>query len=235
MSETPEEISLDFLPNLGVKTPENSEEMEKRRQSVVKLVNEFEKPNNYDSFREATIRMFGEFGISPAADPKFSEKNEKLWKRQYSSYHEIGNINPTANSYSDLEMYGKGAYANIYIRSEIVKTSSGPKKVFKVCPGACSLPGPVPKGESDTSYHYPERNFYKTFEEVVGVDVSYRDSQYWYQSPEVLQEASHMFSFYVVDGKYYRVNALDSRSKIQNIVSTIKSFVTNNPASNLKY
>ncbi len=230
------ELSVDNLPDLGIKTPEDESKIEAMRQSTVRLVTELEKPDNYNSYREAVIDLFDQFGITPAtSNPNLVQRNESMWQQKYNFYQEMKTINPnyTANLI-DIEMAGEGAYANIYLSSEVVNTLKGPKRVTKVFPGACSLPYPVRPADPPSNWHFPERNFYKTFEDVIGVDISLKNDPSWPKLPNTIQELSEMYSFYVVEGKYYRVNASEAKTKINEIVSRINTFLSGDPSKSLK-
>lgn len=216
--------SINNLPDLGVKTPEDESQVEALRQSVVRIVTELDKPDNYEEFRAATIAMFEGFGIAPTTDEVLSQRNERMWKGKYSHYQEMTrHINPNADIFLDIEMVGQGAYVNIYLESNSVKTLKGRSRETKVYPGACSLPQPI-SGKSESSWHAPERNFYRTFEEVVGVDLSLKTDADWPHNPYTLQHLSDMYTFKVVDGKYQRKPAIKERSTLRDRIAKAASW-----------
>lgn len=227
--------SVDNLPDLGIKFPENEKKTEEIRQSAVQLVVELNKSNNYEAYRQAVINLFRQFNISPiTSNPNLAEKNEKLWKERYDFYHEMKSINPNyKENLMDIEMFGEGAYANINLKSETINTLRGTKRITKISPGACSLPTPVPS-DSQNKWHFPEKNFYRTFEEVIGVDISSKNGPDWPKNPNTIQELSKMHSFYVIDNKYYRVNATESKTRVRVLIGKITAFMSGNPSRNLK-
>jgi hypothetical protein len=185
--------SSDYLPNLGIKTPENDTEKEKIRQSVVDVVREIQKPDNFDNFKEAAIAMFTQLGLPPSEQSEDLQLTEKKFQESYVKWHSnMQGIKAKDTVRIDIEMFGKDlAYGNIYLYSTLVAG----KRITGVGPGACSLPRAI---EPNLTYHTPEKNFYKVFEEVIGVDPQTKVKDMYKRYPQ-LANLENPKRFYVIN------------------------------------
>ncbi len=191
--------SINNLPDLGVKVPETEEEKEKMRQAVVAVVKEIQKPDNFEGFKTSVIEMFSIFGIKQSTDKERIEENNARWERQYKTWQKLANKANIQTGYSaDIEIHGvKGSSGNILLDTQVLP---GGIRVTGVSPGACSIPDITP---ASRKFHLPERNFYRTFEEVIGVDPLTKSKDQYKNHPELLNDKQKLF--YVIGDGYKRI------------------------------
>lgn len=188
--------SVDHLPDYGILPPDSEQERQRLRQSVVNLVAELNRPDNFENFAQATSDMFTQFGIPPSDKEARQQWSRQNWQDIYRSWHTLG---PLPNHILDLQIKGpENSYANINIIPRQAKKTHENSQLVQITPGDCSRPQPVPK--NPTAKSLQARNFYQTFESVIGIS---QESKHHspYLNQHTLLDPDQQRLFYVVDGR----------------------------------
>lgn len=101
---TASEKSYANLYDLGLNTPESNERLEVLRQTVIDVAVNLQRDDNLKGFKNATARMFKEFGIPPSDDPSIIAWNDKVLADAYNSRWKL----EQTDSIVDLMFKGTG-------------------------------------------------------------------------------------------------------------------------------
>lgn len=194
------ELSLDNLPSIA-KVEFSEEKNAEIRAQAVDLCNQIVHPDNLDGFLTAVSAFFALFNIP--SEPSLLQRNQELWTRAYQNMQ--NKIRNGSHTYVDIEIFGQGTYANIYLKRVELPALLGKLTVMQITPGACSIPRKI---EPLAVYRVkvPDRNFFDLCEAVLGVDISqfeyYRDT---YREYGVDVTKDQKYKFYAIGKSFVRV------------------------------
>lgn len=192
------------MTDKGITEDFNSKEkeIESKRDLVLKVVKEINKPENYDGFKKAATEMFAAFGVIETDDTELKAFIERDFRRNYDRKQETPEMD------LDIVMYGTGKeeYANINIRRKNIPGTN--LKVDVVSPGGCSVP-------MNASGFNKESSFYESFEKQIGVDpqtYTMEEPKRWVDGRRNENDIYHIFA--VVGSKYFRIPANEWTAKL---------------------